>query len=147
MPALRAAAAGPQHEFVVVLAASGQPQRIGQVAGVGAREQLDQAEPGELLLHRGGGQAGAAGEEAALAAQELLGLEAFDSSRLATFTARLRQDGFLEPVTAALCRLARQLDEHGAPVDYARRRRLRRLSQARLDVTAWRRGLGNSAVS
>jgi hypothetical protein len=72
-------------------------------------------------------------------AQELLGLEAFDSSRLATFTARLRQDGFLEPVTAALCRLARQLDEHGAPVDYARRRRLRSLSQARLDVTAWRR--------
>ena len=72
-------------------------------------------------------------------AQELLGLEPFHSSRLATFTARLRQHGILEPVTAALCQLARKLDEHGAPVDYARRRRLRRLSQARLDVTAWRR--------
>jgi hypothetical protein len=30
----------------------------------------------------------------------------FDSSRLATFTARLRQDGILEPVTAAICQLA-----------------------------------------
>jgi Helix-turn-helix domain/Bacterial regulatory helix-turn-helix protein, lysR family len=29
--------------------------------------------------------------------------------------------------------------EHGAPVDYARRRRLRRFSQARLDTAAWRR--------
>jgi hypothetical protein len=50
------------------LAASEQPQRLGQVAGVGASEQLDQAEPGVLLLHRGGGQARAAGEDAALAA-------------------------------------------------------------------------------
>jgi hypothetical protein len=72
-------------------------------------------------------------------AQELLGLEPFDSSRLATFTARLRQDGILEPVTAAICQLARKLDEHGAPVDYARRRRLRRFSQARLDTDTWRR--------
>ena len=72
-------------------------------------------------------------------AQELLGLQPFRSGRLATFTARLRQHGILEPVTAALCQLARKLDEHGAPVDYARRRRLRSLSQARLDVTAWRR--------
>jgi hypothetical protein len=72
-------------------------------------------------------------------AQELLGLEPFDSSRLATFTARLRQDGILEPVTAAICQLARKLDEHGAPVDYARRRQLRRFSQARLDTAAWRR--------
>ena len=71
-------------------------------------------------------------------AQELLGLEPFDSSRLATFTARLRQHVILEPVTSAICQLARKLDEHGAPVDYARRRRLRRLSQARLDVAAWR---------
>jgi len=80
-----------------------------------------------------------AGAEDYGAAQELLGLEPFHSSRLATFTARLRQDGILEPVTAAICQLARKLDEHGAPVDYARRRRLRRLSQAQLDITAWRR--------
>jgi len=72
-------------------------------------------------------------------AQELLGLEPFHSGRLATFTARLRQDGILEPVTAAICQLARKLDEHGTPVDYARRRRLRRLSQARLDTAAWHR--------
>jgi len=72
-------------------------------------------------------------------AQELLGLEPFHSSRLATFTARLRQDGILEPVTAAICQLARKLDEHGAPVDYARRRRLRRFSQAQLDTDSWRR--------
>jgi hypothetical protein len=42
-------------------------------------------------------------------AQELLGLEPFHSGRLATFTARLRQDGILEPVTAAICQLARKL--------------------------------------
>jgi hypothetical protein len=72
-------------------------------------------------------------------AQELLGLEPFHSSRLATFTARLRQHGILEPVTAAICQLARKLDEHGAPIDYTRRRRLRSLSQAPLDVTAWHR--------
>ena len=72
-------------------------------------------------------------------AQELLGLEPVHGSRLATFTARLRQHGVLEPVTAAICQLARRLDEHGAPVDYARRRRLRRLSQAQLDVAGWRR--------
>jgi hypothetical protein len=39
---------------VVAAAALGQPQRLGQVAGVGAGEQLDQAEAGEVLLHRGG---------------------------------------------------------------------------------------------
>ena len=72
-------------------------------------------------------------------AQELLGLGPLDPSRLATFTARLREHGILEQVTAAICQLARKLDEHGAPIDYARRRRLRRLSQAQLDVTAWRR--------
>jgi molybdenum-dependent DNA-binding transcriptional regulator ModE len=72
-------------------------------------------------------------------AQDLLGLEPFHPSRLATFTARLRQDGILEPVTAALCQLARKLEEHGAPVDYARRRRLRRISQAQLDTDSWRR--------
>jgi hypothetical protein len=72
-------------------------------------------------------------------AQQLLGLEPFDSSRLATFTARLRQDGILEPVTAAICQLARNLDQYGAPIDYARRRRLRRFSQAQLDTDTWRR--------
>jgi hypothetical protein len=72
-------------------------------------------------------------------AQDLLGLDSFPSSRLATFTARLCQHGILEPVTAAICQLARKLDEHGALVDYARRRRLRRLSQVQLDVTAWHR--------
>jgi hypothetical protein len=37
----------------------------------------------------------------------------------------------LEPVTAAICQLARQLDDNGTPIDYARRRRLPRLAQAR----------------
>lgn len=72
-------------------------------------------------------------------AQELLGLQPVHGSRFASFTARLREHGILEPVTAAICQLARKLDEHGAPIDYARRRRLRRLSQAQLDVTGWRR--------
>jgi TniQ len=81
----------------------------------------------------------ATGAEDYRTAQELLGLEPFDSSGLATFTARLRQDGILEPVTSAICQLARKLDEHGAPVDYARRRRLRRFSQAQLDTAAWHR--------
>ena len=72
-------------------------------------------------------------------AQELLGLQPVHGNRLATFTAQLRRHGVLEPVAAAICQLARKLDQHGAPVDYARRRRLRRLSQAQLDVTGWRR--------
>jgi hypothetical protein len=70
---------GERELGVVLAAALGQLQRLGQVAGVGAGEQLDQAEPGELLLHRGGGRAGVvevaplrpgggAGEEVALAA-------------------------------------------------------------------------------
>ena len=51
-----------EDELGVVLAvASGQPQRPGQVAGVGAGEQLDQAEPGEVFLDRGGGQVSVAG--------------------------------------------------------------------------------------
>jgi hypothetical protein len=40
---------------------------------------------------------------------------------------------------SALTQLARQLDNHGAPIDYARRRRLRRLAQAQLDTAEWRR--------
>jgi hypothetical protein len=80
-----------------------------------------------------------AGVDSYRTAQELLGLQPVHGNRLATFTARLRRHGVLEPVTAAICQLARKLGEHGAPIDYTRRRRLRRLSQARLDVTGWRR--------
>ena len=69
-------------------------------------------------------------------AQELLGLQPVHGNRFATFTARLRRHGVLEPVAAAICQLARNLDQHGAPIDYARRRR--RFSQAQLDVTGWR---------
>jgi hypothetical protein len=72
-------------------------------------------------------------------AQDLIGLDPFNPSGLATFCARLREHGVLEPVTAATCQLARQLEENGAPIDYARRRRLPRLAQAPLDVTAWHR--------
>ena len=72
-------------------------------------------------------------------AQELLGLQFVHSSRFAGFTARLREHGIVEPVTAALCQLARKLEENGTPIDYARRRRLRRFSQARLDTDGWRR--------
>ncbi len=72
-------------------------------------------------------------------AQDLIGLDPFNPSGLATFSARLREHGVLEPVTAAICQLARQLGENGAPIDYARRRRLPRIAQAPLDVTAWHR--------
>jgi hypothetical protein len=81
----------------------------------------------------------AAGAEDYHSAQELLGLQPVHGSRFASFTARLREHGVLEPVTAAICQLARKLEEHGAPIDYARRRRLRRFCQAQLDVTGWRR--------
>ncbi len=80
-----------------------------------------------------------AGADGYRTAQELLGLQPVHGNRFASFTARLRRHGVLEPVTAAICQLARNLDEHGAPIDYARRRRLHRLSQAPLDVTGWRR--------
>jgi hypothetical protein len=72
-------------------------------------------------------------------AQELLGLPPVHSSRFASFTARLREQGVLEPVTTVICQLARKPDEHGTPIDYARRRRLRSLSQANLDTGGWRR--------
>jgi hypothetical protein len=72
-------------------------------------------------------------------AQELLGLQPVHSARFSAFTARLGQHGVLNQVTGAICQLARKLEEHGAPIDYARRRRLRRFSQAQLDVTGWRR--------
>jgi len=80
-----------------------------------------------------------AGADGYRTAQELLGLQPVHGNRFASFTARLRRHGVLEPVSAALCQLARKLDEHGAPIDYARRRRLRRFSQAQLDITGWRR--------
>jgi hypothetical protein len=72
-------------------------------------------------------------------ARELIGLHPVHPGDLATFTSRLRKHGVLEPVTAAICQLARQLDDNGTPIDYARRRRLPRLARAQLDVTAWRR--------
>jgi len=69
----------------------------------------------------------------------LLGLEPSRLGKLGSFTALLRQHGALEPVTAAICQLARNLDQHGAPViDYARRRRQGSLCQAPLDTGSWR---------
>lgn len=72
-------------------------------------------------------------------ARDLIGLHPAHPSDLATFAARLRKHGVLEQVTAAICQLARRLEDNGTPIDYARRRRLPRLAQAQLDVTAWRR--------
>ncbi|MGH3070599.1 MAG: hypothetical protein ACRDMI_18720, partial [Streptosporangiaceae bacterium] len=80
-----------------------------------------------------------AGTDGYCTARELPGLPPVHGNRLASFTARLRQHQVLEPATAAICQLARQPGEHGAPVGYARRRRLRRFSQAQLDITGWRR--------
>ena len=78
------------------------------------------------------------GEEYGTAAR-LLGLEPSRLGKLGNFTALLRQHGALEPVTAAICQLARSLDQHGAPViDYARRRRQGSLCQAPLDAGSWR---------
>ena len=77
------------------------------------------------------------GEEYGAAAR-LLGLEPSRLGKLGNFTALLRQHGALEPVTAAICQLARSLDQHGAPViDYARRRRQSSLCQAPLDAGSW----------
>jgi len=72
-------------------------------------------------------------------ARELIGLHPAHPSDLSTFASRLRKHAILEPVTAAICQLARQLEHNGTPIDYARRRRLSSLAQAQLDVTAWRR--------
>ena len=80
-----------------------------------------------------------AGVDGYRTAQELLGLQPVHGNRFASLTARLRRHGVLDTVTAAICQLARKLDEHGAPIDYARRRRLRRFAQAQLDITGWRR--------
>jgi hypothetical protein len=72
-------------------------------------------------------------------ARKLLGLEPSRLGKLGNFTALLRQHGILEPVTAAICQLARNLDQHGAPViDYTRRRRQGSLCQAPLDAGSWR---------
>jgi hypothetical protein len=81
----------------------------------------------------------ATGADSYRAAQELLGLHPVHASRFPTFIARLREHGALEPVTAAICQLARKLNEQDTPVNYSCRRRLRRFSQAQLDVTGWRR--------
>ncbi|MGH3198833.1 MAG: hypothetical protein ACRDNT_23585 [Streptosporangiaceae bacterium] len=80
-----------------------------------------------------------AGVDGYRAARELPGLQPVHGNRLASLTARLRRHGILDTVTAAICQLARAFDEHGAPVGYTRRRRLRRLSQAQLNVAGWRR--------
>jgi hypothetical protein len=73
-------------------------------------------------------------------ARELPGLEPFRPGKPGNFTALLRQHGILEPVTAAICQLARNLDQHGAPViGYARRRRQGSLCQAPLDAAGSRR--------
>jgi hypothetical protein len=55
------------------------------------------------------------GAEDCATAQDLIGLHPFNPSGLATFSARLREHGILEPVTAAICQLARQLDEKRRP--------------------------------
>jgi len=73
-------------------------------------------------------------------AQEALGHTPLaDAAKFSALTSRLRQESSLDPVLSALTQLARQLDNHGAPIDYSRRRRLRRLAQAQLDTTEWRR--------
>jgi hypothetical protein len=79
-----------------------------------------------------------AGVDGYRAAQELPGLQPVHGNRFASFTARLRRHGILDTVTAAICQLARTLHEHGTPIDYARRRRLTRLSQAQLNAAGWR---------
>jgi hypothetical protein len=70
-------------------------------------------------------------------ARKLLGLEASRLGKLGNFTALLRQHGALEPVTAAICQLARNLDQHGPVIDYARRRRQGSLCDAPLDAGSW----------
>ncbi len=52
-------------------------------------------------------------------------------------TERLRRHGQLDTVLAILTQLADALDEHGAPIDYARRRRWQRLLQPDFDQIAW----------
>jgi hypothetical protein len=77
------------------------------------------------------------GEEYGTAAR-LLGLQPSRLGKLGNFTALLRQHGALEQVTAAICQLARSLDQHGAPViDYDRRRQ-GSLCHAPLDTGSWR---------
>lgn len=72
-------------------------------------------------------------------AQQLLGHTPTHATKFSVATQRLRHQGVLDNVLSALGQLARHLDEHGAPIDYARRRRLRRFTHARLDIDAWRR--------
>jgi hypothetical protein len=81
----------------------------------------------------------ATGADSYRTAQSLLGMHPVHASRFPTFIARLREHEAMEPAAAAVWQLARQLEENGAPIDYARRRRLRRFSEAQLDVPGWRR--------
>ena len=72
-----------------------------------------------------------AGADGYRTAQELLGLQPVHGNRFASFTARLRKHQVLEPVAAAICQLARKLDQHGA-TPRPRLRRVR-LHPARAD--------------
>lgn len=70
-------------------------------------------------------------------ARALLGQPPASGAVCAHFTKKLRQIGTWEPVLSALSQLARQLDEHPAPIDYGRRRRWRRISTAGLNRATW----------
>ncbi|NKQ57335.1 LysR family transcriptional regulator [Amycolatopsis sp. K13G38] len=70
-------------------------------------------------------------------ARALLGQPPASGAVCAHFTKKLRQSGTWEPVLSALGQLARQLDEHPAPIDYGRRRRWRRISAADLNRVTW----------
>lgn len=70
-------------------------------------------------------------------ARELLRQPPATSPIYAHFTSRLRKAGALDAVLTALSNLAHALDDHGSPIDYARRRRRIQTSQAELDLKTW----------
>lgn len=69
-------------------------------------------------------------------AQALLGHHFSSSGSSGYIAPRLQQAGALDAVLSALSELARKLDEHGAPIDYARRRAL--FNPAPFNHQAWR---------
>ena len=84
---------------------------------------------------------GSAGADDYRTAQELLGLAARPRQQVR----HLHSPGCAStaswtPVTGRDLPARPQARRHGAPIDYARRRRLRSLSQAKLDTAGWRRG-------